>query len=203
MGVRRRGRELALQMLYQRELAGTDVEQIFHDFEELKQAPPMAGRFAVELVRGVVERLKVLVEERRSLEKQLADAKKQIALGGGGAAGPAPSAVTKVGDTNFFRLSVSGVDMKDLKAMADEGRAKVGSGVVAIANASPDGKLGIVVAVTPDLTGRYNAVDLVRAASEKSGGKGGGGRPDMAQAGGPDGTKANDALAAVEAMIGG
>jgi alanyl-tRNA synthetase len=151
----------------------------------------------------VVERLKVLVEERRSLEKQLADVKKQIAIGGGGAAGPAASAVTKVGDTNFFRLSVSGVDMKDLKAMADEGRAKVGSGVVAIANASPDGKLGIVVAVTPDLTGRYNAVELVRAASEKSGGKGGGGRPDMAQAGGPDGTKANDALAAVEAMIGG
>ena len=151
----------------------------------------------------VVERLKVLVEERRSLEKQLADAKKQIALGGGGGAGPAPSAVTKIGDTNFFRLSVSGVDMKDLKAMADEGRAKVGSGVVAIVNSSPDGKLGIVVAVTPDLTGRYNAVDLVRAASEKSGGKGGGGRPDMAQAGGPDGTKADDALAAVEAMIGG
>jgi len=60
MGVRRRGRELALQMLYQRELAGTDVEQIFHDFEELKQAPPMAGRFAVELVRGVVERLAAL-----------------------------------------------------------------------------------------------------------------------------------------------
>ncbi|MGE5267916.1 MAG: alanine--tRNA ligase [Deltaproteobacteria bacterium] len=152
----------------------------------------------------IVERLKVLVEERRALEKQVAEARKQIALGGGGAsAGSAPSAVAKVGDTNFFKLSVSGVDMKDLKAMADEGRAKVGSGVVAIANASADGKLGIVVAVTPDLTGRYNAVDLVRAASEKSGGKGGGGRPDMAQAGGPDGTKANEALAAIEAMIGG
>jgi alanyl-tRNA synthetase len=93
--------------------------------------------------------------------------------------------------------------MKDLKAMADEGRAKVGSGVVAIANASADGKLGIVVAVTPDLTSKFNAVDLVRAAAEKSGGKGGGGRPDMAQAGGPDGAKADEALAAVEALIGG
>jgi alanyl-tRNA synthetase len=152
----------------------------------------------------VVERLKVVVEERKALEKQLADAKKQIALGGGsgGGTGAGAPAVAKVGDTNFFRLSVAGVDMKDLKAMADEGRAKVGSGVVAIANASADGKLGIVVAVTPDLTGRFNAVDLVRAASEKSGGKGGGGRPDMAQAGGPDGSKADEALAAIEAMIG-
>ncbi len=152
----------------------------------------------------VVERLKLIVEERKALEKQLADAKKQIALGGGsgGATGAGAPAVGKVGDTNFFKLSVVGVDMKDLKAMADEGRAKVGSGVVAIANASSDGKLGIVVAVTPDLTGRFNAVDLVRAASERSGGKGGGGRPDMAQAGGPDGSKADDALAAIEAMIG-
>jgi alanyl-tRNA synthetase len=150
----------------------------------------------------VIERLKALVDERKSLEKQLADAKKQIALGGGGS-GSAASPVAKIGDTNFFRLSVSGVEMKDLKAMADEGRAKVGSGVVAIANASSDGKLGIVVAVTPDLTGRYNAVDLVRAASERSGGKGGGGRPDMAQAGGPDGSKADEALAAIEAMIAG
>ena len=152
----------------------------------------------------VVERLKAVVEERKALEKQLADAKKQIALGGGsgGGTGSGATQVGKIGDTNFFRLSVAGVDMKDLKAMADEGRAKVGSGVVAIANASADGKLGIVVAVTPDLTGRFNAVDLVRAASEKSGGKGGGGRPDMAQAGGPDGSKADDALAAIEAMIG-
>jgi alanyl-tRNA synthetase len=152
----------------------------------------------------VVERLKLIVEERKALEKQLADAKKQIALGGGsgGGTGAGGPAVAKIGDTNFFRLSVAGVDMKDLKAMADEGRAKVGSGVVAIANAAADGKLGIVVAVTPDLTGRFNAVDLVRAASEKSGGKGGGGRPDMAQAGGPDGSKADDALAAIEAMIG-
>ncbi len=152
----------------------------------------------------VVERLRAIVEERKSLEKQLADAKKQLAFAGGVTGGPAAGAspVTKIGDTNFFRLNVAGVDMKDLKAMADDGRAKVGSGVVAIANASADGKLGIVVAVTPDLIGRYNAVELVRVASEKTGGKGGGGRPDMAQAGGPDGSKAEDALAAIEALIG-
>ncbi len=150
----------------------------------------------------VVERLRAIVDERKSLEKQLADAKKQLALGGGAAAGAGSSPIIKIGDTSFFRIAVSGVDMKDLKAMADDGRAKVGSGVVAIANASADGKLGIVVAVTPDLIGRYNAVDLVRVASEKTGGKGGGGRPDMAQAGGPDGSKAEDALAAIEALIG-
>jgi alanyl-tRNA synthetase len=92
--------------------------------------------------------------------------------------------------------------MKDLKAMADDGRAKVGSGIVAIANNSTDGKLGIVVAVTNDLADKVSAIDLVRAGSEAVGGKGGGGRPDMAQAGGPDGAKADAALAAIEARLG-
>jgi len=147
----------------------------------------------------VVDRLKALMEEKRTLERQLGEARRQAALGGGGREAGSP--ITEVAGTKFFRLSVTGVDMKDLKTMADEGRAKVGSGVVAIANNSADGKLGIVVAVTPDLTGRFNAVDLVRIASESSGGKGGGGRPDMAQAGGPDGSKADDALAAIEARL--
>ncbi len=133
----------------------------------------------------VVDRVRALVDERKQLERQLADAKKQIALGGGGKdAGPA---IIEVGGRKFLRLSVSGVDMKDLKAMADDGRAKIGSGIVAIANNSADGKLGIVVAVTTDLADKVSAVDLVRAGSEAVGGKGGGGRPDMAQAGGPDG----------------
>ncbi len=147
----------------------------------------------------LVERLKVLMEEKRSLEKQLAEARKQAALGGSGKdAGPA---IAEVGGHKFLKLAVSGVDMKDLKAMADDGRAKVGSGVVAIANNSADGKLGIVVAVTPDLAGKLNAVDLVRVGSEAAGGKGGGGRPDMAQAGGPDGAKADEALAAIAAKL--
>ncbi|WP_164096077.1 DHHA1 domain-containing protein, partial [Serratia marcescens] len=84
-----------------------------------------------------------------------------------------------VAGVKYFRLSVS-VDAKDLKAMVDEAKAKVGSGVVAIANNAPDGKGGIVVGVTSDLTARFNAVDLVRLGSEALGGKGGGGRPDMA-----------------------
>jgi alanyl-tRNA synthetase len=148
----------------------------------------------------VVERLRALVEERKQLERQLAEAKKQIALGGSAGGGGA-SPIVEIGGTKFFRLSVAGVETKDLKAMADEGRAKVGSGVVAIANNGADGKLGIVVAVTNDLTSKFNAVDLVREASEKTGGKGGGGRPDMAQAGGPDGAKADAALAAIEARL--
>jgi alanyl-tRNA synthetase len=142
------------------------------------------------------ERVKALIEERKQLERQLAEAKKQIAMGGGGKdAGPA---IVEVGGRKFLKLSVTGVEMKDLKAMADDGRAKIGSGIVAIANNSVDGKLGIVVAVTSDLAGQVSAVDLVRAGSEAVGGKGGGGRPDMAQAGGPDGSRADAALQAIE-----
>jgi alanyl-tRNA synthetase len=142
------------------------------------------------------ERVKALIEERKQLERQLAEAKKQIAMGGGGKdAGPA---IVEVGGRKFLKLSVTGVEMKDLKAMADDGRAKIGSGIVAIANNSVDGKLGIVVAVTTDLAGEVSAVDLVRVGSEAVGGKGGGGRPDMAQAGGPDGSRADAALQAIE-----
>ena len=151
----------------------------------------------------VIDRLKALVEERKVLERQLADARRQIALGGGGGGSKEEGAgITEIGGRRFLKLSVSGVEMKDLKAMADDGRAKVGSGIVAIANNSADGKLGIVVAVTNDLAKEINAVDLVRVGSEAAGGKGGGGRPDMAQAGGPDGTKAGEALAAIEARLG-
>jgi alanyl-tRNA synthetase len=147
----------------------------------------------------VAERVKGLIEERKQLERQLADAKRQLALGGGGKdAGPA---IIEVGGRKFLKLSVSGVEMKDLKAMADDGRAKIGSGIVAIANNSADGKLGIVVAVTTDLADKVSAVDLVRAGSEAVGGKGGGGRPDMAQAGGPDGSRADAALEAIEARL--
>ena len=149
----------------------------------------------------VVDRVKALVEERKQLERQLADAKKQLALGGGGGKEGGP-AIIEVGGRKFLKLSVSGVEMKDLKAMADDGRAKIGSGIVAIANNSADGKLGIVVAVTTDLADKVSAVDLVRAGSEAVGGKGGGGRPDMAQAGGPDGSRADAALQAIEARLG-
>ena len=99
--------------------------------------------------------------------------------------------------------AVEGIDLKDLRSLADEGKKQVGSGIVAIVGKSDDGKAGIVVGVTADLTSRFNAVDLVRKGSEALGGKGGGGRPDMAQAGGPDGAKADAALSAIEKAMAG
>jgi alanyl-tRNA synthetase len=99
--------------------------------------------------------------------------------------------------------TVSGIEIKDLKSLADDGKKQVGSGVVAIVGVTDEGKAGIVVGVTADLIARFNAVELVRRGAEALGGKGGGGRPDMAQAGGPDGAKAEAALEAIAAALGG
>src|ERR1700685_2728958 len=118
---------------------------------------------------------------------------------GRGACGSAP--LSEVAGVKFYARAVTGVEMKDLKSLADEAKASLGSGVVAIVAAAEDGKASLVVAVTSDLTARFNAGDLVRLGSAALGGKGGGGRPDMAQAGGPDGAKASEALAAVEAGL--
>jgi len=151
----------------------------------------------------VTDRVKALMEEKKQLERQLAEAKKQAALGSGASGNAASaSAMQAIGGVNYLPLNLTGIDTKDLKSLAEEKLATVGSGVVAVANAATDGKLGIVVAVTKDLTGKYSAVDLVRLASESAGGKGGGGRPDMAQAGGPDGSKAGSALDAIAARLG-
>jgi alanyl-tRNA synthetase len=120
-------------------------------------------------------------------------------MGGGGSAnGATASGVREVGNVKLMARAVEGIEMKDLKSLADDGKKQLGSGVVAIVGVTEDGKAGVVVGVTPDLTARFNAVNLVRVASEALGGKGGGGRPDMAQAGGPDGAKADAALSAIE-----
>jgi alanyl-tRNA synthetase len=145
----------------------------------------------------IVTRVEGLMEERRRLERELAEAKRKLAMGGGGAdAGPRDIAGVK-----FLGKAVSGIEAKDLKGMADEAKASLGSGVVAIANTAADGKGAVVVAVTADLTERFDAVALVRLAAEAMGGKGGGGRKDMAQAGGPDGGKAAEAVEAVAAAL--
>ncbi|MDH7798576.1 MULTISPECIES: alanine--tRNA ligase [unclassified Beijerinckia] len=146
-------------------------------------------------------RLTNLIDERRKLERELGDARKKLAMGGG--AGGGDTAVRDIAGVKFFGRSVSGVEMKDLKSLADEAKQSVGSGIVAIVGVTGDGKAGVVVAVSRDLTDKFNAVDLVRVASEKLGGKGGGGRPDMAQAGGPDGSKADEAVAAIAQALGG
>ncbi|MDM9621590.1 alanine--tRNA ligase [Rhizobium sp. S96] len=143
----------------------------------------------------VLSRVEALMDERRKLEKELADAKRKLAMGGG--QGGSADAVRDVAGVKFLGKAISGVDPKDLKGLADDGKASLGSGIVALIGVGEDGKASAVVAVTPDLTGRFSAVDLVRVASAALGGKGGGGRPDMAQAGGPDGSKADDAIEAV------
>jgi alanyl-tRNA synthetase len=149
----------------------------------------------------VLARVEALVDERRKLERELTEAKKKLALSGSSAGGD--DGVRDVAGTKYLGKVVTGVEPKDLKSLADEGKKSLGSGVVTFVGVSADGKASAVVAVTDDLTGRFSAVDLVRRASEALGGKGGGGRPDMAQAGGPDGTKAADAIEAVAAAIAG
>jgi alanyl-tRNA synthetase len=153
-------------------------------------------------VDDVPNRLAALIDERKRLERDLSEARKKLAMGGGGARA-AEDGVRSVGDTKLLARAVSGIDVKDLKSLVDEGKKQVGSGVVAIVGVTQEGKAGIVVGVTDDLTARFNAVDLVRRGAEALGGKGGGGRPDMAQAGGPDGSKAEAALAAIAAALGG
>lgn len=147
-----------------------------------------------------LERVNALLDERKKLERELADARKKLALGGGSAEGG--SAVEAVNGVNFLGKVVTGVSPRDLKPLADEGKKQVGSGVVLFIGVGEDNKASAVAAVTEDLVGRFSAVDLVRTASAALGGAGGGGRPDMAQAGGPDGAKAADAIAAVKALIG-
>ena len=144
------------------------------------------------------ERVAALLDERKRLERELADTRRKLATGGNGAA--ADSAAREVGGTRFAGRVLEDVPAKDLKPMADELKKQVGSGVVALV-AVNDGKASLVVGVTGDLTGRLSAIDLVRAGSEAVGGKGGGGRPDMAQAGGPNGAAAEAALSAIEGEL--
>lgn len=153
----------------------------------------------------VPARIAALMEERKKLEREVSDARKKLAMGGGAAAGSngAAAGVREVGDVKLMARAVEGIEMKDLKSLADDGKKQIGSGVVAIVGVTEDGKAGVVVGVTQDLTARFNAVNLVRIASEALGGKGGGGRPDMAQAGGPDGAKAAAALSAIEKAMAG
>jgi alanyl-tRNA synthetase len=152
---------------------------------------------------GVVERVTGLLEERRQLDRQLGEARRRLALGGATPTTGAGAADGEraVGDIKLFSRRVEGLDPKELRGLIDAGKKQLGSGVVAIVSVAGDGKAGLAVGVTEDLTARISAVDLVKAGAEALGGKGGGGRPDMAQAGGPDGSKAEAALRAIEARL--
>jgi alanyl-tRNA synthetase len=165
----------------------------------------LAKAAAAELRSSLEEmpaRISSLMEERKRLERDLAEARKKLAMGGGARA-DGDDGVRVVGDVKLIARAVEGIDLKDLRSLADEGKKRVGSGVVAIVGVTEEGKAGVVVGVTADLTARFSAVELVRRGAEALGGKGGGGRPDMAQAGGPDGSKAAAALKAIEGALGG
>ena len=147
----------------------------------------------------VVDRVRALVDDRKALQNEVAQLRRDLAMGGGATGG---AEAREVGGVKFLAQTVSGVSGKDLPALVDELKARVGSGVVLVV-ADTGGKAAVAAGVTADLTDRLSAVAIVKAAAEALGGKGGGGRPDMAQAGGADASKAEEAVRAAEAVIGG
>jgi alanyl-tRNA synthetase len=162
-----------------------------------------------ELVDGLAQMLKVspadlptrleaLVEERRRLEREAADLRRKLAMGGGGTA----DAFKQVGKIRFAARTLEGVPAKELRGTADAIKKELGSGVVALVSVN-DGKAAVVVSVTDDLAGKVDAVELVRRGVAAVGGAGGGGRADFAQGGGPEGANAPAALAAIEAGLAG
>ncbi len=160
-------------------------------------AKALAQSFKVQPA-DVPARVEALTADRRALEKQVADLKKQLALGGGSSANAAPEEINGV---KLIARVLDGVDGKGLRGVAEDFRKQVGSGVVALIGVT-EGKAAVTVAVTSDMTGKVNAADLARAAVLAMGGQGAGGKPDFAQGGAPDGGKAEDGLAAVRAALG-
>lgn len=147
---------------------------------------------------NVTTRVAALLDERKAMEREIADLRKKLATGGGSASND----VKDVGGIKYMGKVLDGIPGKELKSMVDEMKNQIGSGVC-VAVAVNDGKASLVVGVTDDLTDSQSAVELVRVGSAAVGGKGGGGRADMAQAGGPDGSKAQEALDAIEAALAG
>ncbi len=170
-----------------------------HLVEQDRRVRDLAASLKVQQA-DVVARVETIAEERRRLERDLGEAKKKLAMGGGGSAGAEPRRA--IGAAKFAGRVVSGIAPKDLKGLVDEAKKGFDSGVAVIVGLGDDGKAGVVAGVTADLTAKVDAVALVRLAAEIMGGKGGGGRPDMAQAGGPDGSKADAAVEAIAARIG-
>ncbi len=168
-----------------------------HLVEQDRRVRDLAASLKVQQA-DVVGRVETIAEERRRLERELGEAKKKLAMGGGsGAAEPARS----IGAARFVGRVVTGIAPKDLKGLVDEAKKGFDSGVAVIVGLGEDGKAGVVAGVSADLTAKVDAVALVRLAAEVMGGKGGGGRPDMAQAGGPDGSKAEAAVEAIATRI--
>jgi alanyl-tRNA synthetase len=161
-------------------------------------AKSLAQSFKVQPA-DVPARVEALTADRRALEKQVADLKKQLALGGGGAS--ANAAPEEINGVKLIARVLDGVDGKGLRGVAEDFRKQVGSGVVALVGLT-DGKAAVTVAVTSDMTDKVNAADLARAAVIAMGGQGAGGKADFAQGGAPDGSKAEAGLAAVRTALG-
>ena len=159
-----------------------------HAVEALKTTPD-------ELLYRITQ----LINDRKKIEREVGDLRRQAALGGGSAAGAA-EAPKQINGVNFVSRVLTDIPAKDLKPMADAFKTQIRSGVIALV-ASSEGKVSIVVAVTDDLTKRFSAVELVKAGAEPVGGKGGGGRADMAQAGGTDIAAMPHAIEAIERML--
>ncbi|MCB2062332.1 MAG: alanine--tRNA ligase, partial [Novosphingobium sp.] len=181
-------------------LTGEGARKWLVDREDaLKQAASLLKTAPDE----VTSRVTALLDERKKLERELAEAKKALALAGGASGGASSADIDadeEIGGVKFSGQVIEGLDAKELRGLLDQAKQRLGSGIAAIC-AVNDGKAAFAVAVTDDLTERFSAVDLVRAGVEALGGKGGGGRPDMAQGGGPDGDKAGEAIAAVKSML--
>ncbi|MGZ9035213.1 MAG: DHHA1 domain-containing protein, partial [Rhodospirillales bacterium] len=172
---------------------GPAVEHVAREEASLRELAQMLRAGPEELPRRVAS----LLEERRKLERELADARRALATGGGNGSG---DSFREIAGIRYSPRLLDGVPARDLKSLADDLKKKLGSGVVALVSTA-DGKASLVVGVTDDLKERLSAIDLVRAGSMAVGGKGGGGRADMAQAGGPDVARAQAALDAIEQAI--
>jgi alanyl-tRNA synthetase len=148
-------------------------------------------------------RVAALLDERKKLERELTEAKKKLAMGGGGGGSAASAAddVEEISGVKVFAKKLSGIEAKDLRNLADEGKKKLGSGIVILMTTDAEGKASLVVGVTPDLTAANSAVALVQTGVAELGGKGGGGRPDMAQGGGPNGGAGDAAIAAIKKQV--
>jgi len=175
-------------------LTGAAAEAYLAEEEELLRQSAAALRTSPT---ELPTRLARLIEDNRRLERELAEARRALAGGAGKTAAPAGK---RIGDIAFDGRVVDDVPGRELRSLADDLKKRIGSGVVTVVSRA-EGKAAIVVGVTPDLTGRVDAVELARLGAEALGGKGGGGRPDMAQAGGPEAARAEAALAAVEEAL--
>jgi alanyl-tRNA synthetase len=169
-----------------------------HLAEQSRKLQEIAGLLKTP-VEEAPERLSALLEDKRRLERELADARRKLAMGGG--TGSTADEIKEIGGVRFLAKVLHNVPAKELKPLVDEAKRRVGSGVVAFVTVAPDERASIIVGVTDDQVQSNNAVQLVQAGAQVLGGKGGGGRPDMAQAGGPNGAQAEAALRAVEAAL--